>query len=471
MIKSKLIQLITAAKETIFHLRDNLPPLNGLQALKQLEEEESLLHQIEAFQLTAHFSEKDDNQKIYFSDFIVFSNFSKLTLPFEQEGELARICHLWLKEEECGQENTFMGTQISEISLGNLVYLDNIYFDAAELLDFMMHQQTEGKNILQNPFSEGREKFSTEAQTILEDHPVTRAFISANISEEERLRIQHSKLPENFYDLLQSYLTELCEIGKETTPWSFPDASVAKCDEARNKFFNEVNQSINEELRAVLSQIKIYAPLKRGGTEDVAYRLVIEGQGAYSCVISQQIYLWSLLREKRPSIIVPSEVSSHWQASLYDLGGTTADEEQRIATTINLQPSTISATTLDISLLLATRLQMIAEAEERRRPDTLNEHRRLTDRSPSHFFSSSHSPTFATPIRSHHDRAENNSTTAVNLATLLIIARIENLDNPTNTERNSIFQTGLLGHRNTSSNEGADTVNNQRSPGNSFDFS
>ncbi len=382
MKKSEVVQLFAAAEATINHLRDNLYLLRNLNALRQLESEERLLQKVLSFQLSPGFGEKSNEDEVKFSEFIKSTSFTDLSLKLKEEGQLARICHLWLKDQVADQ-CTFMGTEITKIPLKNLVYLDEFYFDIREILSFMSSQQASGGKIFQNPESVTRASFSLESASILIHHSATKDFLTVHSAEEEVLAVQRSQLPDRFFDLLHEYLIALYEIGKNrsTGNWDFfTEASIQQYDDARQAFFNTIDQEISTEQRLVLSKIKIYAPLKVGGTEDVAYSKVVEGRDGYNCVISQQIYLWAFLRERRPETMVPNEVSRHWQANRYDLGDNNA--LQNTPATNDLPIDSAQFILPDFSQIMQTaiaNLQTILQREDEQNENLLRRLREATE--------------------------------------------------------------------------------------------
>jgi hypothetical protein len=339
MKKSELTILFEQAEATINTRRNNLHLLGSLNALAQLEADERALMIIKQFQNSSVFQEKRDIDDISFLALLQSAEWNNLALTLEKGDMISRICRHWLRYD-LGDQATFIGTKISDIAFKDLMYLDNVYFDINEIYAFMRSQKDEGKKVFQNPTSVNRDSFSQAAIEILTNHAVTRDFLLECALEDSSQPQLLASLPERFFELLQEYLMALHAIGKKNSFWSFPsDTSIDECDQARKCFFEKIDAEISSENRTILSKIKIHAPLNVGGTEDVAYNRIVEGQPGYECVISQQIYLWAFLRERKANIVVPMEISNHFQANRYNLGNTGPQQNGLSIPIINTLPS------------------------------------------------------------------------------------------------------------------------------------
>ena len=227
-------------------------------------------------------------------------------------------------------QRTFMGTSVEQDVLPeNRVWLDGRYEDITEILSFMEHQKESGENLFQNPASLQKALFPSQAIATLKEHPVTKTFIEQYEKEKARLMRRIEKLSAHdcdaFYAHLETYLRTLCEIGKRTQPWSFPeeDKVVAwDCLEAKFKFMKSVEEDC-DEARKLFFQTNITTKLQGGSKETVKFSVIFWGNDGWDSMITQQIYLWSFLRKERPSTVIPTEVVNSFQGRMYELAPAT----------------------------------------------------------------------------------------------------------------------------------------------------
>ena len=216
---------------------------------------------------------------------------------------------------------TFMGTLHTDIPTENLISLDGQPQDVHEIYQYMQFLQSEDKDIYRNPAIENRTNFSAAAITLLKNHPMTSEFIVTYEAEEERLSALQDTLPDVFFNYLHQYLFELYDIGNNgASEWCFPDDTIDACQMAKIKFHEEIIPKLTPEQQKILLRAKINFSMRGGAPPQESYRRVVEGEGEFFCVISQQIYLWSMLRHKKPSLVAPYQLVIHWQARDYNLG-------------------------------------------------------------------------------------------------------------------------------------------------------
>lgn len=214
-----------------------------------------------------------------------------------------------------------MGTNHADIPAEDLIILDNQPHDIHEIYQYMQFLQSEDKDIYRNPSIENRTNFSAAAITMLSSHPVTSAFIATYEAEEERLSALQTTLDDVFFDQLHQYLFELYDIGNNgASEWCFPDDTIDACQMAKIKFHEEIISKLTPEQQRILLRAKINFSMRGGAPSQESYRRVVEGEGEFSCVISQQIYLWSMLRDKEPTLVAPYQLVIHSQERDYDLG-------------------------------------------------------------------------------------------------------------------------------------------------------
>lgn len=243
----------------------------------------------------------------------------------EKKGLASAFYQNWFKQStDVGV--TFMLTEQQDIPLSQLLWLNNRYESAEQLLTFITHQAKSGKDIFLDPNSHGpkRERFGLADQAILAAHPTCQPFIEAYQKEQRRLAA--IILPEAFYDVLQRYLDVLHTIGQQRDPWSFSDEEDAEapaaCSDAREQFFTDYQAVCNEEQQlALASSLQIKVPLRRSNQcVSANFTVVAQGIYPYNCLITQQMYLWAMLRSHRPETVVPAVLVNHSQAQHYNLG-------------------------------------------------------------------------------------------------------------------------------------------------------
>jgi len=191
-------------------------------------------------------------------------------------------------------------------------------------LDYMQSLDQQGKDIFLNPNTYPAQMFSAEAQDLLTRHPTCQGFITDHLLRQQALA--RIALPSECYDILHVYLNRLHEIGAQQDPWSFTDPQLGDCDIARTAFFEAILSCCSEEQKKSLNLRLVEVPLRSGNNQLASAKFidVAEGRGTFECVISQQIYLWGMLRKERPNIAAPPAVVNHRQARFFDLGLLTA---------------------------------------------------------------------------------------------------------------------------------------------------
>lgn len=193
MRKFELIELITTHQHIIEAKDSGL--LKDPDAESLTHYDKLLLDKLDGLTRLPEFQNKGNEEEIHFSDFINTLNLSELQFDIEAEKQVAKIFRLWLSESDSSNITTFMGTDISEIPLKNLVYLDGTYQDIEEMLSSMESNKGQGKNIFANPSSVSNTMFSPSAIEILKAHPVTAQFIYQYEEEQRELEAKQKDIP------------------------------------------------------------------------------------------------------------------------------------------------------------------------------------------------------------------------------------------------------------------------------------
>lgn len=219
---------------------------------------------------------------------------------------------------------TFYGTPHNDIPFFHLMFLDNLIEAEDEILASMQANAAQGKDIFINPNSEHSAQFSPEAQRLIRLNPVCAAFIAEHEAEQQRLL--NIELPDSFYSALHAYLIQLHSIGQRSDPWAFhtPD-QIDACQEAKITFFTTLERDCAADIIKALEHKNIHYRRRGADTDDsISFMTVAHGAGAYDCILTQQILLWSMLRhglaESDARRSVPEVLRSHPQADPFDLG-------------------------------------------------------------------------------------------------------------------------------------------------------
>ncbi len=305
-------------------------------------------------------NQKTDNDEISFRDFFNFmlehaNDFKILFTEIDINPTLSQFMKKWQAEMQpnelqdikqwANQENpnkqTFMGTNIAEIPLARLIFLDGRFEDVAEISEYLKSRIEYGSELFTNPNTHNPiRSYSDAAKRKIRQHPVTASVIE----EHERKMKDYSEivLSDKFCDALRKYLLKLHEIGVDGNPGTIHyennQSKIEKCQAAKVVFFEELHQNCSQdEMAALKNATQIKLPFKRvensphrPETSVVGFMQLATGRDAYSCVITQQIYLWAMLRELCPATQVPDEVIDHWQAQHYDLGASTRNVEREL---------------------------------------------------------------------------------------------------------------------------------------------
>lgn len=230
---------------------------------------------------------------------------------------VAPILEKWQRTLAADQY-TFLGGAHADIPFENLLYLDGKIEDECEILSSLEQNARQGKNIFLNPNTSPAESYSADAQQILRLNSPCATFIKAHEAEQKRL--EAVKLPSGFYDALASYLQSLSEIGARASVWSFSLSSqIDACQQAKVRFFSQVEQCCTDEQNKALTLKQLrygYHGASEGHT--LRYITVARGEGIYDCVITQQIFLWFMLKQQRPDVPVSPQLLRHSQAAPFD---------------------------------------------------------------------------------------------------------------------------------------------------------
>tara|TARA_Y100000588_G_C14151238_1_gene880638 strand:+ start:228 stop:1325 length:1098 start_codon:yes stop_codon:yes gene_type:complete len=226
---------------------------------------------------------------------------------------------------------TFMGSAVYDIPIERVLMLDGKVEDADEILQLMKAHEKSGKNIFQNPNTETNNTYSDEAISKIKQHPICREFI---IGYEKRQQdISKVQLPEAFYHALHQYVLELYRHGlsENGQKWGYMTSSgqennvkLLACLDAKERFLKTIKTVCSTNEQKALDQ-KIITLRLRGGTDASAaqakFSRVLHGEASFDCIITQQIYLWGMLREKHPELIPPEHLRTNRQAAVFNLGG------------------------------------------------------------------------------------------------------------------------------------------------------
>jgi len=224
------------------------------------------------------------------------------------------------------EHHTFMGTPIREIPAVRLLFIDDHYEDAEEIVNSMKMNAESGKKLFLNPRSIENNLFSVEAVQAIKQNSICMDFIVQY--EIEQARLSQIELPDQFYNALQAYLMELYAMGDSNSDlWGFMTSDgqedhekLVACLNARKTFFETVKSVCDVDQQKALTLKVVSVSLRRGSTSEVKFDIVAKGEDPYSCVITQQIYLWAMLRAQKPDMVVPEKLRFHGQARPYDLG-------------------------------------------------------------------------------------------------------------------------------------------------------
>lgn len=215
---------------------------------------------------------------------------------------------------------TFLSLEsVDKIPRANLLVLDEYAFNANELFEYMNSQFRNGNNIYLNPhISHGENRqFSSMAIEAIKRRSVEFHMLCASY-EVNRSSQRIQNIPDQFFVLLETLLRELHRIGMQRRPFSFSDDD-AGCQTAKIPLINYLS-GLPEEQRTKINQFIISIP-HHGGTYGISHTFeeAFTGKGGFECVIEQQIYLWRLLRMRKPEISVPNEIANHRQAEIRNL--------------------------------------------------------------------------------------------------------------------------------------------------------
>jgi hypothetical protein len=262
----------------------------------------------------------DKNTPINFSDFLTYlqnqpENQSRLSAT---AGLMETFFEFWLKESS-DLHHTFMGTEIIEIPWKKLLFIEGRYASAEEILSSMQANAGSGKNIYLNPESERQELLTENTQNLLKRHPTCAEFIAEYESRQQE--IATTPFPEEFYVELEKYLMQLYEIGNRNSPWCFPKNTELSCEIANTDFITKIKKLCAERwsiLKEKLVEVSLRYSLT---TASVKFDTIVRGLEPYGCVITQQIFLWSMLRQKDPTVFfAPKHLINSPQAEDFDLG-------------------------------------------------------------------------------------------------------------------------------------------------------
>ena len=226
---------------------------------------------------------------------------------------------------------TFMGTAIFDIPFEQLLILDGKMEDAEEILQLIRSHSEAGKSIFQNPNLGANQLFSAEAISLIKQHPICREAVMKH--EQEQNKLAQMQLSDAFYTALHTYLMKLFQIGDspDLNSWGYmtPDGQenyikLSACMDARERFFETIKSVCTKEEERALEHKIISVPVHGGAPlsgPSVKFAILVNGVEPYNCIITQQIFLWAMLRAHNPEIITPEILRRHPQAAAFNLGG------------------------------------------------------------------------------------------------------------------------------------------------------
>jgi len=293
----KKIKLAACIQASIQYL-DQM--INANEESILIDDEAQLLSQIHQFFCSAAVRKKDNDEDIDFNEFVIASNLYILQSAIE-ETPLAKFCRDWL-ENSAHNQYTFMVTNIRQVPLKNLIYLDGFYEDINEILAWMNSCAKYGINIFINPTK--KILFTQDAINTLKRYPGTSDFIQQK----------------EFYDALHEYLMKLYKIGKENplSIWSFPESKLEAYRIAKENFFKNIDSIFTPEKKETLSKTKIIVPYKGTAPVEVTFNLVFDEKNESKYIVIQQIILWFMLVKQRPYINIPFEIINSNDGSLFE---------------------------------------------------------------------------------------------------------------------------------------------------------
>lgn len=166
---------------------------------KLLDDEAQLLSQMNDFFQSKAISKKHDEENIDFEEFLMACKLDVLKYVSEK-GFLAKFCRTWLEQSE-HNEYTFLLTDIRQVPLRNLIYLEGYYEKIHEILAWMKSRAKHEKNIFVKPGIVGEVSFSQDSINALKGHTVTRDFITTHeIGHKKRPKSQHASVMNFFGD-------------------------------------------------------------------------------------------------------------------------------------------------------------------------------------------------------------------------------------------------------------------------------
>ena len=262
-----------------------------------------------------------------FLDFISYSKYPEIIDKVLNIDIILKLYKDWVSKPP-DIHRTYMLTETADIPLQNLVFLDGRYEDIEEIFDNMKANQAVGKKVFLNPNKHPEELFSEEAIQQLRDHKKTKKFVARY--ETSQAYYEEYDLPSVFYDQLHEYLNELYEIGlrkASISTWGFGELNekedkMRACKVAQKKFFDNLVLYCSPQDRKVLEEKRIFNKLrdKTGNSSTVKFYNLAQGVAPYHCMVTQQVYLWSMLCAERPGLSAPEGLLRHSQGVLWDLG-------------------------------------------------------------------------------------------------------------------------------------------------------
>ena len=293
------------------------------------------------FQTTSDFRTKANNAGLSFASFINFSilHHAKWLTDFDTaQSYFGEFLTKWLRESQANA-STFMLTPISDIAINQLVFLDGRYESSAEITAFIQNQIDSGKYLYQNPNTTNPIlAYSPAAILLIKALPACRTLIQAH--EAELAELASMPLPETFYNALHDYLRTLDQIGQKGDRWYFDDTDdteVERCLLAKMAFFDEMRTYCDARQQTALTARTISIAVRNStAPSELKFDDVAHGRGALDCIITQQIYLWAMLKQHRPEVVIPTHLLSHPQGQLFDLGQAAPNEGYTISDALEL---------------------------------------------------------------------------------------------------------------------------------------